>query len=155
MISEETVGPIERQVRINARPEEVFQFLTDPAKLVRWLGLKAEIDPRPGGIFRLDVNGVDVIRGQYVEVVPNRKVVFTWGWEGAGDRVPPGSTTVEITLEPEGDATLLCLRHFDLPEPDREKHAMGWGHYLERLRIVGEGRDPGPDPLARPDIRHG
>lgn len=155
MISEETTGPIERQVRINARPEEVFQFLTDPAKLVRWLGLKAEIDPRPGGIFRLDVNGVDVIRGKYVEVVPNRKVVFTWGWEGGGGRVPPGSTTVEISLEPEGDGTLLRLRHSDLPEPDREKHDMGWGHYLERLRIVGEGRDPGPDPLARPEIRHG
>jgi uncharacterized protein YndB with AHSA1/START domain len=53
--------PIVKDIRIDAPPEIVFEFLTNPAKLIRWLGLKAELDPRPGGIFRVDPNGRDVV----------------------------------------------------------------------------------------------
>lgn len=146
---------LEQRIRINARPEEVFQFLVEPAKMLRWIGKKVDLDPRPGGVFRVDVNGRDVVRGQFLEIVPNRKVVFTWGWEGGGLRVPPGSTTVEITLEPEGEGTLLRLTHRGLTGIDRDKHARGWSHYLARMRMVAEGGDPGPDPLSTPEVRHG
>src|SRR3989442_13554655 len=79
-----------REVRVAARPETVFPFFTDPAKMTRWKGVEAELDPRPGGIYRVNVTGRAVARGQYVEVVPNRRAVFTWGWEGAGSTRPPG-----------------------------------------------------------------
>jgi len=60
--------------------------------------------------------------------------------------VPPGSSTVEIELEADGDATIVRLAHRDLPAETVESHAHGWEHYLERLRLAGAGTDRGPDP---------
>jgi uncharacterized protein YndB with AHSA1/START domain len=150
-----TLDPLVKEVYIDASPELVFQFLTDPVKMLRWMGVAAEIDPRPGGMYRLDPNGRDVIRGQYLEVIPNSKVVFTWGWEGAGYSIPAGSTVVEIELEPRNHGTFVRLTHRELPPEMRERHEMGWTHYLSRLKSVAEGRDPGPDLYASPEIRHG
>ena len=141
---------ITQEIRIAAHPETVFAFLTDPEKILRWKGKSATIDPRPGGIYRVDINGRNIARGQYVEVVPNRRVVFTWGWEGEGSPAPPGSSTVEITLVPDGDGTILRLVHHGLPEEARDAHAHGWTHYLSRLAVAAPGRDPGPDPMAQP-----
>ena len=146
---------IVREIHIAARPETVFSFLTDPSKLVLWIGRLAELDPRAGGIFRVNVNGRDIVSGRFVEVVANRRVVLTWGWEGDGSAVPPGSTTVEISLEPDGDATILRLRHSALPPEPRRKHAGGWDHYLGRLAVASAGGDPGSDPLGTPETRHG
>ena len=116
--------------------------------MVRWKGITAELDPRPGGVYRVNVTGRDIAKGEYVEVVPNQRIVFTWGWEGEGSPVPPGSTTVEITLTPDGDHTILRLRHLGLPAEARAEHAEGWDHFISRLVIASEGRDPGPDPWA-------
>lgn len=138
---------IEKELRINARPETVFQYFTDPKKMLQWQGLKAELDPRPGGIYRVDMNDRDVARGEYLEIVPNKRIVFTWGWEGS--HVPPGSTTVEITLQLDGDGTIPRLRHTGLPEDQRDLHAQGWAHYLERLAEAASGGDPGTDPWAK------
>ncbi len=140
---------VRREVRVQARPETIFALLTDPAKYVRWKGAQANLDPRPGGIYRVQFNSRDIVRGTYVEVVPNRRVVFTWGWE-AGGPVPPGSSTVEITLTPDGDSTIVRLVHRDLPADAREAHAQGWDLYLSRLAVAAGGRDPGPDPNATP-----
>ena len=85
---------IERHIRIAARPETVFSFFTDPVKMKQWKGINASLDPRPGGIYRVEINGRDVTRGEYVEVVPYSRVVFTWGWEGENSPLAPGSTTV-------------------------------------------------------------
>jgi uncharacterized protein YndB with AHSA1/START domain len=119
------------------------------------MGVSAEIDPRPGGIYRLDPNGRDVIRGEYVEVIPDSRVVFTWGWDGAGRAVPAGSTRVEIDLTTENNGTRIRLVHRALPPEPREKHDHGWTHYLTRLKTVSEGGDPGRDPFADLNMRHG
>lgn len=136
---------ITREIRVAARPETVFAFLTDPAKMVRWMGGRVELDPRSGGVYRVEINTRDIARGEYVEVVPHRRVVFTWGWEGGGP-VRAGSTTVEITLDPDGDSTIVRLVHRDLPEEARDVHARGWEHYLGRLAVAAAGGDPGSDP---------
>jgi uncharacterized protein YndB with AHSA1/START domain len=136
---------LEKQIRISASPETVFSFFTDPAKLVRWKGIQAELDPHPGGIYRVDINGRDVIRGKYVEVVPYTRIVFTWGLEGEGSPLPPGSTTVEITLIPEAGGTLVRLRHLGLPPEQRQAHADGWDFYLSRLTQAAEGRQVSPN----------
>jgi len=135
-----------REIRIAARPETVFAFFTDPTKMVRWKGTHATLDPRPGGVYRVDVTGKHIARGTYLEVVPNRRVVFTWGWEGDENAVPPGSSTVEVTLVPDGDGTIVRLVHRDLPGEARGPHTEGWQHYLDRLTIAAAGGDPGPDP---------
>lgn len=142
---------VEREVRIAARPETVFEFFTDPEKMIRWKGRRAELDARPGGTYRVEINDQAIALGEYVEVDPPGRIVFTWGWEGQeggqGEHaVPPGSSRVEITLEPHGDGTLVRLRHLDLPAESRELHGQGWDLYLGRLTAAASGGDPGPDP---------
>jgi uncharacterized protein YndB with AHSA1/START domain len=139
---------IEREVRIKARPETVFSYFTDPQKMVRWKGITAELEPTPGGIYRVNINGNDIACGSYVEIQPPYRVVFTWGWEGEGHPIPPGSSTVEITLTPDGEGTLLRLRHSGLPVGAGADHAVGWEHFLPRLAIEAAGGDAGPDPWS-------
>ena len=138
---------ITHEIRIAARPETVFAFFTDPAKMTSWKGRIAQLDARVGGTYRVDLNGHDVIAGEYVEIDPPNRVVFTWGWEG-NDVVPPGKSTVEITLIPDGDETVVRLVHRDLPAGQGASHAAGWDHFLPRLAIAAKGEDPGPDPWA-------
>jgi uncharacterized protein YndB with AHSA1/START domain len=126
----------------------VFEFLTDADKMRHWKGDDVTLDPRPGGLYRVDFKGRDVMRGEFVTVEPPHRLVFTWGWESEGNPVPPGSSTVEITLRADGDHTLLRLVHRDLPEAAREQHGTGWDHYLSRLSTIASGGDPGPDPWA-------
>jgi uncharacterized protein YndB with AHSA1/START domain len=137
---------VERDVRVEAPPESVFKFFVDPDHMVRWMGIEATVDPRPGGIYRVNVTGPDVARGEFVEVVPNERVVFTWGWEDESNPVRPGSSTVEVTLEPDRGATIVRLRHFGLPGGADDPHAHGWEHYLGRLVVTASGGDAGPDP---------
>ena len=143
---------LEREVRIAARPETIFSFFTDPVKLVRWKGMKAELNPRPGGVYRVNINGRDVAKGEYLEIVPYSRIVFTWGWENSA--LPPGSSTVEITLTPDGAETVVRLRHLGLPSEHYELHANGWDHYLPRLVVAAKGGDPGPDPRSGLDTQH-
>ena len=140
---------IDLEIRINARPETVFPYLVDPDRMVMWMGISANLDPRPGGIYELKVNNDNSARGEYVEVTPHSRVVFTFGWEGERGDVPPGSSTVEITLTPESDGTLLRLRHEGLPnEESRKSHTQGWTHFVDQLAKVSAGIDPGADSLT-------
>ena len=142
---------VEREVRIAARPETVFEFFVDPAKMVQWKGRKTDLEPRPGGTYRVEINDQAIASGEYLEIEAPTRVVFTWGWEGqeSGEfAVPPGSSRVEVDLMPDGDGTLVRLRHLDLPEGSREIHGEGWDHYLGRLAKAAAGEDPGPDPNA-------
>jgi uncharacterized protein YndB with AHSA1/START domain len=146
---EATTVAIEREIRIAARPELVFGLLTDATQLLRWQGIEAELDPQPGGIYRVKLNTLGhTTAGQYVEVVPHSRIVFTWGWDPPIFPIPPGSTTVEITLTAEGDTTILHLRHSGLPNVPAvtESHGDGWQRYLERLAMLAEGRELPPDP---------
>ncbi|MEX2045533.1 MAG: SRPBCC domain-containing protein [Chloroflexota bacterium] len=131
---------IEKVIRIAARPETVFRLLIDPKEYVRWKGKVAELEPRPGGTYSVDFIEKGLVVGKYVEVVPGRRVVFTWGWDG-NEVVPPGSSTVEIDLEPDGEGTRLRLVHRGLPEGAIATHREGWDFFLPRLANVAEGRD--------------
>jgi hypothetical protein len=73
-------------------------------------------------------------------------VVFTFGW--IGSPLPPGASTVEVTLEPHEGGTLVNLRHLGLPDEAKPQHTQGWTHYLSRLTTAAMGGDPGADPLA-------
>jgi uncharacterized protein YndB with AHSA1/START domain len=138
--------PYRTSIEIAAQPSMVYPFLTQPESIVRWMGDYAVLDPRPGGEFTLDINGVPV-RGHYVELDPPHRVVIAWGHAGS-DLLPPGASTVEITLEPSPGGTRLQLEHRDLPSDEARMHAIGWPHFLARLALAGTGREPGPDPFA-------
>jgi uncharacterized protein YndB with AHSA1/START domain len=126
-------GVIERELRIAARPEIVFSFWTDPARMTKWMGRDVRLDPRPGGEFRIDYNGSDVARGIFVEVDAPARLVLTWGWEAEGDLTPPGASTVEVTFEPDGEGTILRLRHSGLNTDAVTGHAAGWDQFLPGL----------------------
>jgi uncharacterized protein YndB with AHSA1/START domain len=134
--------------RIAAAPATVFSFFTDVERWTSWQGVDGEIEASPGGVFRIRMPGAQVASGEFVELVPDRRIVFTWGWEGDGSPVAPGSTTVVIELEPDEDGTLVRLTHTGIaPPPVAEHHREGWELYLDRLRVRAEGGDPGPPPV--------
>jgi uncharacterized protein YndB with AHSA1/START domain len=141
-----------REVMMDASPATIFPFLTDPAHQVRWMGTEAELDPTPGGNYRVLVQGVHPGVGQFLEVVPDTKVVFTFGWDEPGHPIPAGSTEVEITLTPDGDKTRVRLVHRGLPDDAVSDHTSGWGHYLDRLAIASSGADAGPDQENAPTV---
>ncbi len=151
MASAETEAVVEVEVRIGASPETVFEFLIDPEKMIQWMGRSAQLEPRPGGAFRCDLNGANVASGEYLELEPPSRALFSWGWEGEEASVPPGASTVEVLLEPDGEGTRLRLIHRDLPsEESVQKHSQGWEHYTGRLARAAAGEDPGPDPWGTP-----
>ncbi|CAM3424831.1 SRPBCC domain-containing protein [Paenibacillus lupini] len=138
---------IRKEVFIECRPETLFSFFTDPAKLVRWMGRQVLLDPSIGGKFRIDLNGTNIALGEYKEIILNEKIVMSWGWEQS-KMVPPGSSTLEFTLTPQDNGTLLVLTHYDLPEEEVASHVKGWTHFMSRLQAAAQIEDPEVDPLS-------
>jgi len=137
---------VTRELLIDASPETVWEFLVDPEKIVRWKGMNAVLQLWAGGAYRVEELPKNVAVGEVVECDPPRRLVHTWGWEG-DDNVPPGSTTVEYELVPDGSGTRLLFTHRDLPSKESaESHTQGWDHYLPRLSAAASGDDPGRDP---------
>ena len=122
-----------REVQIQAAPETVYSYFTDPEKLISWVGIEAHLEPYPRGRFEVTVNHERKIIGEYLELIPYSRIVISWGWEGRED-VPPGSSTVEITLTLNAKGTLVHLRHYNLPEGATPLHAKSWEHNLPHLK---------------------
>ena len=145
-----------REIAIDASPETVWQFLVDPEKATRWMGQRATLDPQPGGVYNVEVIPGHIASGEFVELDPPRRLVQTWGWDAGEDgprSVPPGSSTIEFELIPDGNGTIVRFTHRDLPDAAAaESHAHGWDHYFERLAIAAPGGDAGPDPWLTGDM---
>jgi uncharacterized protein YndB with AHSA1/START domain len=142
----EADGVVTCETLVPAPPEEVFRWFVRPELLVRWIGIDAQLDPRPGGLFRFEIAEGEWCSGRYLEVVPGRRVVVTWGWDSGAIPVPPGSSTVAVDLLEHPEGTLVRLVHRDLAPEARRLHAEGWSRFLPRLAAVVAGRDPGEDP---------
>jgi len=139
---------VRRETQIAAPPATVFAFLTDPDKILRWMGSEATSEAHPGGLYLIKGigDGGRAARGTFREVVPVHRLAYSFGWEGRDD-VPPGSSLVEIDLIDNEGGTLLRMTHSGLPNEEMcASHAEGWAHYLGRLSVAAGGRDPGPDP---------
>jgi uncharacterized protein YndB with AHSA1/START domain len=135
---------LEKTIHIDAPPDVVFPFFTDPARLVRWCGEAADLIPEPGGLFRIRFEGGIVSEGWFEIIDAPRRVVFTVGMSGTS--VPVGGSTVEVLLTPELGGTRLRLRHegFDPSQPVSD----GWDHHLSRLVRAVAGKVLGPDRFA-------
>lgn len=127
--------------RIKASPAKVYAAITEPKLMLQWWGpdagptLKAEADVRPGGrlsvVFRLLDGSEHNPTGVYREVVPERKLVFTWEWPG----MPERESLVTFLLKPFDGGTELTLIHEHLPEDARESHEKGWSGLLDKLPV--------------------
>ena len=135
---------VDVSISIEAPVEVVFDFLTVPEMAMRWMGHEGEIDPRPGGLYRVRFTDDDVAVGEYVEVTPYSTVSWTWGWDG-NDDIPPGSTLVTFSLVPGNvaDTTVVTVTHTGLPdEPAATSHGSGWKFWGRRLAVRAVGGDP-------------
>ena len=117
---------------INAPPEVVFGYFTDPALIIQWIGERAELDPQPGGVFSLNMGPV-AAQGTYLSLDPPHRIAFSWGIPG-NESLPPGRSTVEVVLTPDGDNTMVVLTHRGLPPTHLDSHRSGWEHQLGQLR---------------------
>ena len=136
---------VRREIQIAAPPATVFAFLTDPEKILRWMGTEATVEPHSGGIYLVNVRGKDIARGRFIEVIPVHRLAYSFGWEGR-ENTPPESGLIEIDLLERNGGTLLRLTHSGLPDAKEcASHEQGWTHYLGRLEVAATGGDPGPD----------
>ena len=126
--------------RLNAPPQKVYAAWTDPEKILKWFGPDsgpvedAATDVRVGGRYAVSFSTEDGeqhhVSGVYREVVPNRKLVFTWAWRTMPERV----SLVTVLIKPDGSGSILTLIHeqfFD--EPARDRHVQGWTGCLDKL----------------------
>jgi uncharacterized protein (TIGR03086 family) len=134
----------EKSVLVPLGGDETFALITEPARLRRWQAVTARVDLRAGGSWRWTVIPGNSAAGTVTELEPGRRVVFSWGWEGSAE-LPPGASTVTITLEPGDGGTTVRLVHDGLAGEQAASHAEGWDHYLARLAAAGASGDAGPD----------
>ncbi len=146
---------VRRETHIAAPPAAVFAFLTDPEKILRWMGTEATTEVQPGGLYLVKgVGDRHRARGAFREVVPVHRLAYSFGWED-NEAVPPGSSLVEIDLIDRDGGTLLRMTHSGLPDAAQcALHETGWAHYLGRLAVAATGRDPGADPGSHPGTAH-
>ncbi len=135
----ETSKDLVREIDIEAAPETVFEFFVDPAKLTRWLAVEATLDARPGGVCHQVHEGGPPQRrlfhmeGEFLEVDPPKRVVFSWGFAEPDAVVAAGTSTVEVTLASTGAGTRVRLVHRGLPPAAFADHDGGWADLLPRL----------------------
>jgi uncharacterized protein YndB with AHSA1/START domain len=152
----QTNPPIELQRRFRAPPERVFRAWTQPQALKQWwcpsgwVPAEIEVDLQVGGVYRIGMSrpdtGADVcVCGEFLEVRPPERLVYTWRWEGAFEQAPETLVTVAFVEYPGG--TELSLRHENFADFGiRHQHRSGWIAACERMdRIL-------PSPAAVPEI---
>src|SRR5580704_4493445 len=150
MTEERSPMAIEKSVLVPLNADDTFALITEPDRLRRWQVITARVDLRAGGDYRWTIIPGHSASGTITEVEPGRRVVFTWGWEGSSD-LPPGASTVTITLEPADGGTLVRLVHEGLTDEQAEGHGTGWEHYLARLVVAARDGDAGADEWASRD----
>lgn len=127
--------------RIEAPVEAVYEALTDPKHLARWWArpeveiLAAETDPRVGGAYRIRLRGANgaerELTGVYRELIPNKRIAFTWLWSDD----PDPTSLVTIDLKPQGGGVELTLIHTsEAGEAVEEPRRRGWTAWLDRLQ---------------------
>jgi uncharacterized protein YndB with AHSA1/START domain len=139
-----------------APAEQVFEMFVDPDQMIRWLGISADLEARPGGRFRFEIVPGQFCEGEYVIVERPRRLVFTWGWTDPGMSLPPGSSRVEVTLTrcDEGPGhTRLRLVHSGLGGDPGLLHEDGWSRFFARLEAVLAGTASPAYPDDQPGER--
>jgi uncharacterized protein (TIGR03086 family) len=138
---------VDVSVLVPTGAEETYTWLTEPARLRRWQLVTGRADLRVGGEFRWLVAPGHTALGTYTAIEPGRRLTRTWGWEG-DEEVPPGSSTLDVTIEPAAGGSTVRLVHEGLSDAQAKGHHEGWTHFLDRLKAVTTSGDAGPDKFS-------
>ena len=128
---------------IKAPRDRVYAAWTNPAQMKQWFGPENVrtrdliADARVGGTFRWDLTNSDGEKmtccGEYRELQPGKKIVFTWQWQDDEDW-ENHTSIVTVELDDAEGGTELRLIHEKLPsEESRDRHNEGWNSVLDRL----------------------
>jgi uncharacterized protein YndB with AHSA1/START domain len=127
--------------KLDAGPAKVWRAITEPEMLKKWMAPSdafkipvAETDARVGGRYHIIMHAPDGqvhdVSGVYREIVPNKKLVYTWAWKSTPER----QSVVTIELRAAGSGTELTLRHEQFADAEaRDHHQQGWMGCLARL----------------------
>jgi uncharacterized protein YndB with AHSA1/START domain len=127
--------------KYDAAPGKVWRAITEPEMLKKWMAPSdafkipvAETDARVGGRYHIIMHAPDGqvhdVSGVYREIVPNKKLVYTWAWKSTPER----QSVVTIELRAAGSGTELTLRHEQFADAEaRDHHQQGWMGCLARL----------------------
>ena len=126
--------------RLIAAPVDLVWSLVSTADGLRdWMAVDAEVDLRVGGTIRWEHDNGWIVSGTVREVVPMRRLSYTYGWERGGFPVPIDSSIVTIELTARGAATQLTVRHEGLTPEMAEQHTGGWRMFVDLLAASAEG----------------
>ena len=120
---------LDRRVAIQAAPETVFRFFTDSARWAKWWGAGSTIDAHPGGKVVIRYPGGVEALGEVIEMTPPERIVFSYGY-ASGTPIPPGSSRVTISLQPDESGTRLHLMHEFADASVCDQHVQGWRYQL-------------------------
>ncbi|MCU1373907.1 MAG: putative regulatory protein (ArsR-family) [Actinomycetia bacterium] len=145
---------LDRPVVILARPATVWRFLSTDAGWSAWWGTGSTIDARPGGAMHIVFSNGQTAEGEVLEVDPERRIRFTWGYDREDAPIPVGGSEVELTLTAVDDGTRVHLVHRVADDDVAGMHAPGWRHQLGVLRSI-VGAEAHGHVAARIDAWHG
>ena len=123
---------VEIRMRVAAHPATVFRFLSDPERFRQWMG-DATLGASVGDALTVRYPDGQLAVGTIQEIVPDKRLVFSWGYSDPARGLPANSSRVAIELSAIPSGTLVTLRHSGLAREMRRNHAMGWRHYLSAL----------------------
>ena len=138
---------LRRSIWIDARLNVVHSYFTSTDKMVQWTGQNAEIEPWPGGLYRLDMGKGGWLEGRFTNVESDR---ICWEVD-----IPGGQdvTEIEVRLSSEKGGTRVDITQTGLPIPFDQIAGRGWDHHLARLSVVSTGGKVGPDSLCERDMQ--
>jgi uncharacterized protein YndB with AHSA1/START domain len=149
--SPSSAAEIRKSIDIDAPPERVYRALTDEMELVQWMPTEAEMELRQGGRLRFrfhwEARNVDTeVTGRIVELVPGKKVVYTWVAAMRSDRDPtrmddaPAALVTWTLDELPGGRTRVTLLQTGFDERFRRDNESGWEHFLSQLKDHVSGK---------------
>lgn len=139
------MSDLTKSIWIDAPPEVVFEFFTDARKMRHWCGRDAELEPVPGGVYRVDMGEWGIVEGRFVRVEAPTFLSHTVP-SAAGPGGPPG--TIEVSITPEAGGSRVEVRQTGLAPPIDLIAGRGWDHHLARLSVAATGGVPGDDSMC-------
>ena len=123
---------VELTIEIAAGVEVVFRYFTDPDRFKQWMGANSTLEATPGGTVEIKFpTGDPSALGTVLEIVSERRIVFSWGYQGSNHGMAPGSSTVSVDLFEIPEGTRLVLKHWGFPAAQLgQEHLGGWRHYF-------------------------